>query len=151
MTKSITTGTRKFGTTFIESLESNDEKTQSNNEILIKRINSNVIRASIVKVLADPLNFEIESQFSLTLIDTKRFMVNPHNLNNDIKKGKCLKIFDSGGIVKTYNLNDPFLNYFLSKTTLENDGFPDEDIEKVCTRMWAMTLILMIKSQIDNK
>ena len=145
-TKSITTGSGKLGTTNIENLESNDEKTQRYNETVIKRINSKVISASIVKVLADPLNSENENQFSLTLIDAKRFMINPHNLNNDIVKGKCLTYFDSGGMVNTYIITGPYPNYFFSKTTLENDSFLDEDVEKVFTKMWAMTSILVMKS-----
>ena len=75
----MTKGKDKLEKTVLERLEKYDEMNERNIEILTKLTNSNVLRASTVKVPADPLNSKRKSQYSVTHINESRFTINPQN------------------------------------------------------------------------
>ena len=60
--------------------------------------------------------------------DENIFTINPHSPKRVIIKRKYIKLYDSDGIVHTYNITDPDVTYFLFNTTLETDSFLDESL-----------------------
>ena len=89
------------------------------NQLPTSLVNSNQVDSSIVKTVSNLLNDKNKSQISLEPItqdNPNLFTINPHNPQQVLIKGSTM-IFENGN---SYNLNDPDLQYFITKHNLTN-------------------------------
>ena len=112
MQKSIKEGIQEYAKQY-------DKITNHNNQLLTNLVNSNQVDSSIVKTVSNLLNDKNKSQFSLEPVmgNPNLFTINPSNPQQVLIKNTTLTFLGSGS---TYDLNDPDLQYFITKHNLTN-------------------------------
>ena len=94
--------------------------TEKNNKLLNQLVNSKSVDSSIIKTIANLLSDKNKSQFKIEQNDPKNpnsFTINPTNPQNITFSGSNM-IFEDG---RTYNLNNPDLQYFITNTSIDRE------------------------------
>ena len=103
-----------------EGIQEYDEITNRIIQLLTNLVNSNRVDSSIVKTVSNLPNDKTKSQFSLEPImgNPNLFTSKPSNPQQVLIKNTTLTFLVSGNI---YDLNDPDLQYFITKTKLDRE------------------------------
>ena len=106
-----------------KSIKEYDEFTYRNNQLVTDLVNSNQVDSTIIKTVSNLLNDKNKSQFSLEPVtqfsegNPNLFTINPTNPQQVLIKGSTIT-FENGN---TYNLNDPDLQNFMTKTQIDKE------------------------------
>ena len=101
-----------------EGIEKYNENTNRNNQLVTDLVHPNQVDFSIVKIVSNLLNTQSQRRLDPVECNPNLFMINPNtNLQQVIIKGSTIT-FQNGN---TYNLNDPELSYFITKTQFDRE------------------------------
>ena len=102
-----------------EGIQEFDEITNRIIQVLNNLVNSNTVDSSIVKTVSKLLNDKNRSQFNLEPVEASSnlFTINHTNPQQVIIKGSTMTFQNRN----TYNLNDPDLSYFITKTQIDKN------------------------------
>ena len=94
--------------------------TEKNNKLLNQLVNSKSVDSSIIKTIANLLSDKNKSQFKIEQNDPKNpnsFTINPTSPQNITISGSNMT-FEDG---RTYNLNNPDIQYFITNTSIDRE------------------------------